>query len=79
MQFQVAQNSPPVTEEAFENSPRMRNRRKNSKFEVGAPKIGEGGFDAEKSRYDYETSQAAAAHMKARQLNGAGNFLSMDH
>ena len=41
MQFQVAQNSPPVTEQA-ENSPRMRNRRKNSKFEVGAPKIGEG-------------------------------------
>jgi hypothetical protein len=68
-----------VTERAFENSPRMLNRRKNSKFEVGAPKVGQGGFDAQKSRYDYETSQAAAAQMKARQLSGAGNFLSMDH
>jgi|TARA_B100001540_G_scaffold270272_1_gene253365 hypothetical protein len=40
--------------------------------------VGQGGFDAEKSRADYETSQAVAAMMKARQLGGAGNFMTHD-
>ena len=62
----------------FEDSPRLAARRKNSKFDVGTAKVGQGGFDAEKSRADYETSQAVAAMMKARQLGGAGNFMTHD-
>jgi|TARA_B110000977_G_scaffold49453_2_gene67174 hypothetical protein len=53
-------------------------KHKNSKFDVGCAKVGAGGFDAQRSRYDYENSQAAAAQMKARQLGGAGSFLSHD-
>lgn len=62
----------------FADSPRLQ-KNKNSKFDVGCAKVGAGGFDAEKSRFDYETSQAVAAQMKARQLGGAGSFLSHDH
>ena len=62
---------------SFDNSPRL-NKNKNSKFDVGCAKVGAGGFDAQRSRYDYESQQAAAAQMKARQLGGAGSFLSHD-
>ena len=64
-------------ERAFADSPRL-HKNKNSKFDVGSAKVGAGGFDAQRSRFDYETSQAAAAQMKARQLGGAGSFLSHD-
>jgi len=63
--------------ETFHESPRLM-KHKNSKFDVGCAKVGAGGFDAQRSRYDYENSQAAAAQMKARQLGGAGSFLSHD-
>ncbi len=74
--------SPFATEEdapsrPFTNSPRL-HKNKNSKFDVGCAKVGAGGFDAQRSRYDYETSQAAAAQMKAKQLGGAGSFLAHD-
>ena len=62
----------------FADSPRLQ-KNKNSKFDVGCANVGAGGFDAEKSRFYYETSQAVAAQMKARQLGGAGSFLSHDH
>ena len=43
---------------------------------MGCIKVGAGGFDAQRSRRDYETSRAAAAQTKAKQLGGAGSFLS---
>lgn len=70
--FATESDAPP---RPFADSPRL-HKNKNSKFDVGSAKVGAGGFDAQRSRFDYETSQAAAAQMKARQLGGAGSFLS---
>ena len=72
--FATESDAPP---RPFADSPRL-HKNKNSKFDVGSAKVGAGGFDAQRSRFDYETSQAAAAQMKARQLGGAGSFLSHD-
>ena len=72
--FATESDAPP---QPFADSPRL-HKNKNSKFDVGTAKVGAGGFDAQRSRFDYETSQAAAAQMKARQLGGAGSFLSHD-
>ena len=72
--FATESDAPP---QPFADSPRL-HKNKNSKFDVGTAKVGAGGFDAQRSRFDYETAQAAAAQMKARQLGGAGSFLSHD-
>lgn len=53
-------------------SPRL--HKKNSKFDVGAAKVGAGGVDAVSQQYEYERMQAQAAAMKARNQYGDGNI-----
>ena len=59
--FATESDAPP---QPFADSPRL-HKNKNSKFDVGTAKVGAVGFDAQRSRFDYETAQAAAAQMKA--------------
>ena len=61
----------------FEDSPRLA-AAQEQQVDVGTAEVGQGGFDAESRGADYETSQAVAAMMKARQLGGAGNFMTHD-
>ena len=53
-------------------SPRL--AKKNSKFDVGAAKVGAGGIDGASQQYEYERMQAQAAAMKARNQYGDGNI-----
>ena len=53
-------------------SPRL--HKKNSKFDVGAAKVGVGNHDAVSQQYEYERMQAQAAAMKARNQYGDGNI-----
>lgn len=53
-------------------SPRL--HKKNSKFDVGAAKVGAGNHDAVSQQYEYERMQAQAAAMKARNQYGDGNI-----
>ena len=49
---------------------------KNSKFDVGAAKVGAGWFDYEQNQTNYEMAQMQAANMKARNQGGYGIFNS---
>ena len=53
-------------------SPRL--AKKNSKFDVGAAKVGAAGIDGASQQYEYERMQAQAAAMKARNQYGDGNI-----
>ena len=53
-------------------SPRL--AKKNSKFDVGAAKVGAGGVDGASQQCEYERMQAQAAAMKARNQYGDGNI-----
>ena len=58
----------------IDTSPRQ--VKKNNKWDTGAAKIGQGGFDADLNLRNYEATAQVAKEMKNRNQTGGGNFLA---